>query len=176
MQRTRDDFYFAVGKYAATLEIDFERIERLVFVCRGNVCRSPFAAALAEQAGYDVESCGLDVRQSRNPPDNAIAAARLRGVDLSEHFSKPISQLDIGDGDCLIGMEPMHLEGMLAVQRATSCQATLLGIWRTPPIVTVRDPYGGEIEKFVDCYEVIAAAFEGFAARLALPEARLSKA
>lgn len=70
---------------------------RVLFVCAGNTCRSPFAAGLAQrlaaERGLDVEfeSAGEIALDGAGSPADAVAAARAYGVDLARHRSRRLT-------------------------------------------------------------------------------------
>jgi protein-tyrosine-phosphatase len=78
---------------------------RVLFVCTGNTCRSPFAAAVARREGHrDVESAGLAAYAGDEPPDDAIAVARELGVDLSTHHARSLTEDMLEEADVIVGM------------------------------------------------------------------------
>ncbi|HYL21854.1 MAG TPA: hypothetical protein VEU74_08820 [Gemmatimonadales bacterium] len=81
---------------------------RLLVVCHGNQCRSPFAAALLARAlasrGVQVESGGF-VSPGRAPPPEAVAAAARRGVDLSHHRSRVLTAAVVRAVDLIVVMD-----------------------------------------------------------------------
>lgn len=163
---TWDGINLLFGRYRPLLRIDFDRIERLVFVCQGNVCRSPFGDGVAKRLGIASESCGLSVLRRRPPPSTATAAARLRNIDISSHYSQPITDLKLSATDCIIAMEPRHLEKLAGVPGFRECQTTLLGLWNAPAIVAIRDPYGADLDTFSECYRLIESSLSRFAVNL----------
>jgi protein-tyrosine-phosphatase/predicted ATP-grasp superfamily ATP-dependent carboligase len=82
-----------------------QRPLRVLFVCLGNICRSPYAEqraralALASGASVEFQSAGTLPRGRRPSPDQAIAAAARRGIDLRPHRSlhADLSQMDDND-------------------------------------------------------------------------------
>lgn len=86
---------------------------KITFVCTGNRCRSPLAAALVRRLKADtpleVSSCGtMDVEGAPSPP-GAIEAARALGVDLSPHRSSYMMSCDLLNQDLVIGFERSHI-------------------------------------------------------------------
>jgi protein-tyrosine phosphatase len=81
---------------------------RVLFVCRGNTCRSPMAQAAvsALHPQMTAQSCGLlDLRLPASA--EAIALARQRyGVDLSAHVSRCVASIELDAFDYVIGMTP----------------------------------------------------------------------
>jgi protein-tyrosine-phosphatase len=87
----------ARGRLAAALQRDGNGAV-VVFLCEGNICRSPFAALQLERFldahGHKpvLVSAGMLPLQDRSPPRSALLAARERGVDVSAHRSRHLSR------------------------------------------------------------------------------------
>ncbi len=83
---------------------------RVLFVCSGNTCRSPLAAAIfarvAEEEGLEVEvdSAGLEAVPGLPASEEAVAVAEEMGLDLSGHRSKGIWQVDPASFDLVVAM------------------------------------------------------------------------
>lgn len=81
----------------------------VLVVCHGNICRSPFAAALLERAlapaGVRVESAGF-VGPNRAAPPEAVAAAGRCGVDLTTHRSRLLTPDLARWADLIVVMDP----------------------------------------------------------------------
>ncbi|MBU5613502.1 arsenate reductase/protein-tyrosine-phosphatase family protein [Geomonas azotofigens] len=136
-------------------------MKRLIFVCRGNVCRSPYAEASAKALGFVATSCGVDV-QVRTPCEPmAITAAFRRGIDISAHVSCSIYDLSLNSEDCLVALDPSHLAVTELVAKKHGCQYTLLGLWKRRSVLTIEDPYGKPVQAFEACYASIDEALEG---------------
>lgn len=144
-----------LGRYRAYSDIDWQSIDRLVFVCKGNICRSAFAEAVARKEGFSAVSCGIDTIE--NAPANAAAVRMAQGLgyDLSHHKTTTIQSLVIHKSDLLVAMEPLQakfLERHLGVR----AHYTLLGLWANPAIPYIHDPYGlggGYFDSCFDCIE-----------------------
>ena len=80
----------------------------LLVVCHGNICRSPFAAALLVREltplGVDVQSGGF-IGFKRPAPAEAIAAAQRHGVDLTTHRSRPVTADVARAADLIVVMD-----------------------------------------------------------------------
>jgi protein-tyrosine-phosphatase len=85
---------------------------RVLFVCTGNICRSPFAEAVARAEGLDVESAGLEAYAGAGPTDDAIAVARERGYDLSSHHARPLTEEMLQRADVVVGMTAAHVSAL----------------------------------------------------------------
>jgi len=88
-----------------------------VFVCTGNICRSPMAAALLRARLRDVApevevaSAGL-LFDDRPAEPNAVRALRHRGLDLSEHVSRRLDRELVEGASLILGMERVHLRAV----------------------------------------------------------------
>ena len=83
----------------------------LLVICHGNICRSPFAAAVLQSrlhsTGITIHSAGF-LGEGRPAPAHAITAARARGVDLSSHRSRLLVPSLLRSADLIIVMEGAH--------------------------------------------------------------------
>jgi protein-tyrosine phosphatase len=147
-----------LGRWEKHRQIDLRAVKRFLFVCQGNVCRSPYAAARARAAGLPAIFYGLDVRKETQANTQAQAEALKHGVDLNSHRSRAFEPGHGSRGDLLIGMEPSHLI-QLATRHADeeSLQITLLGLWAKPPRPHIQDPFGQSPEYFNRCFQIIDA-------------------
>jgi len=79
----------------------------VLFVCHGNICRSPFAAAVLRRVihGVRVDSAGF-LGPGRPSPPEAVAAAARHGVDLSVHLSQLVTAETARAADLIVVMDP----------------------------------------------------------------------
>ena len=166
LRRLIGRLHLALGRFDNLRCIDAERIERFVFVCRGNVCRSPYAEAAAKSLGLSATSCGVDVSHSAPAESMAVRAALLRGKNLSECMSRSIFDVPLDSSDCLVVMDSSHLPAARDVAARVGCQVTLLGLWRTPFVPEIADPYGRPLQNFRQCFNEIDEALAGLANRI----------
>jgi protein-tyrosine phosphatase len=137
---------------------------RILFVCTGNICRSPTAEGvlrhLAEQVGIEVhvESAGTGDWHIGMPPDErAQHHAKGRGYDLSAQRARQVRPRDFEDFDLIVAMDRGHLE-ILKMQ----CPARHRGKLRM--LVKGRDvpdPYYGGPEGFERVLDMVEAACLG---------------
>ena len=87
----------------------------LLFVCSGNICRSPAAAALArrwlDERGLGhvrTASCGTLRITGEPAAPFSVQALAERGIDLGGHRSRPMSYFLLREADLVVGMEPAH--------------------------------------------------------------------
>ena len=91
---------------------------RVLFLCLGNICRSPTAEAvlrrIAEEVGLDlaIDSCGTGDWHTGEPPDRrAIAAAARRGYDLTPLRARQLRPEDFTRFDLILAMDRSNLRG-----------------------------------------------------------------
>jgi len=131
---------------------------QLLFVCHGNICRSPFAAAkLATLLGPNVcvESVGTLVQQNRRAPEDALLAASTFGVNLGSHQSRyaDFDHLNLADVIFIFDDRNAHELAQLGVDTSKLIRlGDLIGER------AIADPYGQGQSAFVRGYEQISAA------------------
>ena len=157
-----------LGGFRALRDVDWTRVKRLVFVCRGNICRSPYAEMLARRAGLAAVSFGLIAKAGSPANPDAIENAAACGIDLAQHRSQRGEDVDIGPGDLLIGMELWHATALQRMAKKKNAQVTLLGLWSTPSYPYIHDPYGHREAYFQTCFSVIETSVVGMAKHTAL--------
>jgi len=137
---------------------------RVLFVCTGNICRSPTAEGvlrhLAKQAGVEVhvESAGTGDWHVGHPPDRrAQHHARGRGYDLSAQRARQVAPRDFEAFDLIVAMDRGHLAALQAqCPREHHAKLRLLVPGRDVP-----DPYYGGAEGFERVLDMVEAACAG---------------
>jgi protein-tyrosine phosphatase len=145
---------YALGIYGRVRNINWAAVNRLAFVCMGNVCRSPYAGARARLMGVPAVSFGLEAMDGAPADPVASRNALLRGVDLSEHRSAKAHPSSFADNDLVIVFEPGHLAAIWRWRRG-DMPVSLLGIWASPVRPHIQDPYGRSDKYFQQCFSVI---------------------
>lgn len=151
---------------------------RVIFLCLGNICRSPYAAAVFRRelpGGWaeriDIESAGFYPVPDRRSPPEAVRAAERRGVDLTGHRSRVVSQRRDTMGLLAVGMTAEQARRAARVWGLGPGQTLVLGDLDPEPVErrTILDPFGQPAESFDVAYqridrcveEMVAALFEG---------------
>ena len=150
---------YSCGSYKDYREIDWQTIERLVFVCKGNICRSVFAEAVAKSMGINAASCGLDTIEDAPANVDALHAASLRGFDLGQHRTRPIMYMPLKRTDLLVAMEPWQAD-FLRKNLNRKHQYSLLGLWTDPVLPHIQDPYDSSPAYFDNCFSKIQNAVQ----------------
>ncbi|HEY7219482.1 MAG TPA: hypothetical protein VH985_13950 [Candidatus Binatia bacterium] len=149
-----------LGAYRNYQRIDWKRVKRLIFVCKGNICRSAYGEARARALGLNATSFGLGVEDQTGADATSIKIGSQRGLDLSTHRTKSRSQIPLSDGDLLIAMEPWQAAELKRLSESTNAQVTLLGLWHGKPRPYIGDPYGLSPVYFDTCFAVIDQALD----------------
>lgn len=155
-----------MGFYRSLKKIDFAQVQRLVFVCHGNICRSPLGEAVAHKQGFAALSFGLSTQGDAPADPRAITWAEAHGYDLTQHRTMRVDQYQPQVGDLLIGMEPKHIHALTMEFAQAPVQITLAGLWLNSPITYLHDPYNTDQKYFSRCETFVASATDELIKRL----------
>ena len=138
---------------------------KLLFLCHGNICRSPFAAALAQRIlpGITIESAGAYSISDRPCDPAIIAEARLAGIDLSRFGSRTVSEQQLRDADLILVMDTKNYDWVRQRHPEALAHTTMLGLFASAPSINIDDPYGKPLPEVAKTCKKIASAVEGVA-------------
>jgi protein-tyrosine phosphatase len=154
------------------VEKESEGGQQVLFVCMGNICRSPTAEGvvrklLAERApdlDVELDSAGTHSYHVGHPPDRrAQAAAQARGVDLSTLRARRVAEADFTRFDLILAMDQENLSELEAAQPAGSTAriALLLDYAADVEHEEVPDPYYGGPNGFEQVLDLVEKAAAG---------------
>ncbi len=125
------------------------RPRNLLFICYGNICRSPLAEYLAraELSNVQVSSAGLYEVEGRSSPQKIVRLAAAMGLDLSHFRSGRVSQAQIDHADLILVMDLENYAGLIALYPSARQRTTALGMFSNPPISAIPDPYYSSLEE-----------------------------
>ncbi|MEI9851105.1 MAG: low molecular weight protein-tyrosine-phosphatase [Sphingomonas sp.] len=151
------------------------RPPRLLFVCLGNICRSPLAEAAfrdaAARGGLEAvaDSAGTGEWHVGHAPDpRSQAVARAHGIDISGYRARRVRGEDFRSFDHILALDPQNLRDLTAIAPPdTSARLTLL-LDHVPGRRghAVRDPYYGTEADFERVWDECRAAADALAAML----------
>lgn len=146
----------------------------VLFVCLGNICRSPLAEAAfrmeADRLHLDVEvdSAGTGGWHAGDPPDpRAQATARRHGIDISAYRGRQVTPADFGRFTHVVAMDTDNLANLrrLAPADATA-ELSLMLDHAGRPGQSVADPYYGDDAGFEITWSDVSAGAAGLAQAL----------
>lgn len=145
----------------------------VLFVCLGNICRSPLAQALMEKkikekgltSEIHVDSCGTSQYHIGESPDKrTLQNAADNGLKI-EHKARQFSKKDFRDFDYIVAMDSANLECVRRMDQTNEFDHKLL-IMRdydeVNPGADVPDPYFGGSEGFQHVYQMLDRSVEAF--------------
>ncbi len=144
---------------------NFRSVNRVVFICKGNICRSAYAEAVAKSIGINAISCGIYAVDSKPADENAILVANKLGINLHHHRTTPISKIDLKQNDLLLVMEPWQADAVASITNH-SYDISLLGLWMKPELPYIHDPYGSSSDYFEKCFNQIEQSVHGLAKKM----------
>jgi protein-tyrosine phosphatase len=150
---------------------------RVLFVCLGNICRSPLAEGvfkhLVDEAGlsseFEIDSAGTGSWHVGERPDaRATMVAREHGVELDSR-ARQVTERDLHDFDHVIAMDHENLRTLqrMAESSQGAAQISLLRAYDTDPDGDeVPDPYYGGVSGFENVYDIVSRSCSGLLTRL----------
>ena len=149
----------------------------VLFVCMGNICRSPTAHALFREAvtaaGLDkeiaVDSAGTHAYHIGNPPDaRATATALERDIDMTDLRARQVCEADFAQFDYVVAMDRDNLALLEAsCPPAAQDRLSLMLDWAEGWGDKVPDPYYGGDEGFIRVFDMLTEASQGLLAHIA---------
>ena len=157
---------------------DAARHQAVLFVCLGNICRSPTAEAVfrttAQRAGIAsrlrIDSAGTGDWHVGSPPDyRAIAHGAKRGYDLARLRARQVASEDFARFDWIFAMDHPILDELTRLRPASYAGHLGLFLDLAPQLQRreVPDPYDKGPDAFETVLDLIEAASDAFVARLA---------
>jgi protein-tyrosine-phosphatase len=149
------------------------KIFRIIFICSGNVCRSPMAEAslryrlpaeLKERVA--ISSAGISTLSGLAPTVEAELAARMKGYNMSQHRSKSASEAALDEADLILCMENNHVKAILSHLPRIADRVHLLTGFKSKRSDDIPDPYGRDIQSYKDILNLIDAELDRVASAI----------
>jgi protein-tyrosine phosphatase len=152
-----------------------DTVRRVVFVCMGNICRSAIGHQVALRHGLPVASFGLSTSTGGRSPEQAVAAAARRGVDMRAHRALAWPDFKPQSGDLYLVMEIRQAHELRRrLGKRDDVQICLLGMWCKPVMPHLHDPFTLSDAYFDTAFRRVEQAVDHLAASLpALTRAQL---
>jgi len=91
-------------------------MKKILFVCLGNICRSPLAHGIAEnyakamELKVTIDSCGTaDTHKGEHPCQHSQTIAEENGIDISKQVARQVTKEDFKKYDIIVGMDDQNL-------------------------------------------------------------------
>ena len=136
---------------------------KLLFVCTGNICRSPMAEGLVNSIciknnykNIYCDSAGLFNYHIGNPPDNrAIEISKKYNVEIRNLRARKINMKDFDKFDLIIGMDKGHIVNLKKINNKRNNIKLYLDFTKNFKNEDVLDPYYGSIMDFEKTFQLI---------------------
>jgi protein-tyrosine-phosphatase len=153
----------------------------VLLVCTANICRSPVAVALLTQRlkeenlkGWTVSSAGTWAQKGLPASPNSVAVMAERGLDLTDHVSRPVEPVLMEAADLVLCMELGHVEA-LQTEFPLHAHKVFTLSQMSGPSYSIADPYGGPLLGYIQMAAEIGALLEaGFPRILELARSNAS--
>ncbi len=146
------------------------RIRNILFLCTGNICRSPFAEGLLKRllrqkglSGFGVDSAGLLALPGNSATAMAQRVAAEHDVGLSDHTAQSVSEELVAWCDLVLVMEKSHEQNLLSAFPGANGKVLLLRFFARQGSRRrgIADPYGLRYEAYRFCFLDIEEAVCG---------------
>lgn len=147
-------------------------MKKILFVCLGNICRSPMAEAVMRklvkdrglETEFELDSAGLISYHEGEGADPRMKSHAYRhGYNLT-HISRPVKELDFEVFDLIVGMDDSNWDRLHRLAPTVEAEEKIVRMTdycRTHVIDHVPDPYYGGAQGFENVIEILEDACEG---------------
>src|SRR5579864_8734871 len=138
-------------------------MKTILFICTGNVCRSPMAEGIFRHAiqgrgNYRVVSAGLGAMDGQPPSAHAVEAVRELGIDIANQRSRMLTPDLVAQADYIFGMTHSHVDTVMLLYPQAAEKTFLLREFDDtldPFEKDISDPIGGSYEVYLNCRDQI---------------------
>ena len=171
-------FYAARCLYQRWTTVCPTSVTSVLFVCHGNICRSPFAAAyfqsLVIKRGMPltVKSAGLVTTPGKPAHANTQTMAKEQHLSLAEHVTTRLHADLVNQSDLIIVMEIAQKNCVQRLYPASRGKVVLLGYFDPKGPLEIADPFGTPLDNFKICFQRVARCCDNLADRLGVNDSK----
>ncbi|HMW72595.1 MAG TPA: low molecular weight protein-tyrosine-phosphatase [Cellvibrionaceae bacterium] len=156
---------------------------KILFVCLGNICRSPTAHGVMEakiqqqrlNSRIEVDSAGTsDWHIGKRPDSRTMACAKRRGYDLSPQRARQVCREDFAVFDYILAMDNNNLRELQQLKPAgfSGHLGLFLDVLTEQPLREMPDPYYGDTAAFEQVLRLSEAACDAWLTRMLAAQGR----
>ena len=155
-----------------------DSVQSVLFVCLGNICRSPLAEAyfrsLVEREGgrITVRSAGLETTPGKPADDRAKAIALEHRLSLDAHATTQVHMELLDQSDLIVVMEIAQKDRVQRLSPRSKGKVVLLGRFDSKGSLEIADPYCGASEDFISCFQQVSRCCDNLASRLGVKNSK----
>lgn len=168
------------------METEKEKKYKILFVCLGNICRSPAAEEIMRQrvdevglaSSIELDSAGTYGGHVGELPDDRMRAHAARRGYLLTHRSRPVTTDDFWDFDCIVGMDDMNVSNLRRLAPDVESERKIVRMTdfcTRIPADHVPDPYYSGSDGFEQVLDILEDACAGMLQNLLAPGGPLSR-
>ncbi|HEX6889492.1 MAG TPA: low molecular weight protein-tyrosine-phosphatase [Chryseolinea sp.] len=159
--------------------------KKVLFVCLGNICRSPLAEAIFKhkvkqknlEHFFDIDSCGTSNYHIGDIPDTrTFAIAKKHGVEI-DHIVRQLTSQDLVEYDYILAMDKNNHENILRLCHSDDHKGKVFLMREFDDLgkgEEVPDPYWGKEREFQEVFDILDRSIEKFLEQLAVRNERMS--
>ena len=145
---------------------------KVIFVCSGNICRSPMGEALLKHAiestsqddavrQLEICSAGTSTVDGLPPSAHSTTAMQKVGIDISGYRSTALTQKLIDQAFAIFAMDQTHIDAMRYYFKNLPERTFRVLDMSDLERKIVFDPYGGDLDEYLECRDDIVTAIDG---------------
>lgn len=140
----------------------FGNARSVLVMCKGNICRSPFAEKALKRIKPELQirSAGFYPIAGRRTPEAGVEAAQRFGIDLCCHRSQIVTADLVSSSDLILIFDDEHRAWLEGYFPESLDKVHYLGALETSGPLEIADPYGGDVERFTVAYDRVFGLIE----------------